>query len=545
MISEKLREELYELLGALVDDRITPGEHQRLEQILLSSAEARKIYLDYLEMNSGIYRWALEEREVEPLEKLHDELEKVVEHRRPPAWRRMVVGAAAVAVVLVSLVLWGSGFLGRSTNAQSQADEPAVPEYVATVLQTQGAVWELPTPDCRDGWRLTAGVMRLEAGLAEIVFDHGARVVMEGPAEVEICDADHVDIKEGRIVVHAVDVDGPFRVDVPQAMLLPREAEFGVELDPSGDCRLQVFEGTVQRSWIHDAIPESERLDTLVAGDARSWSGAGERAVALAPDRFVRRIAPGAYTSDSTASLLARESFGTYLTHHLDDSAEGWQSSWSIERGGRELVNPEGVIMRTVSDQPVGQGVLDVVGDLRMHRRLADAVSLNETGVYYWAWLLQAGSFAAGQECEVELTLHDALSSDADDAVVVRLSPGTHTIAVRCGKDRVAQAFPFRPAESYLVVAKLMTGKGKLPEQLFVRVFLPEESVDPVEPLHWTLTTQGAAVDGRLDTVSIDVRSAVPVKLDEFRLADRWRVAAAPWIQPVEVPPEFTAGLLR
>ncbi|RMF97246.1 MAG: hypothetical protein D6741_10260, partial [Planctomycetota bacterium] len=440
MISEKLREELYELLGALVDDRITPSEHQRLEQILLSSAEARKIYLDYLEMNSGIYRWALEEHEVEPLEVLHDELEKVVENRRPLPWRRMLAGAAAVVLILVSLVLWGTGFLGHSTNAQSRAGESPLPEYVATILQSQGAVWESPSSRCRDGWRLTAGPLRLEAGLAEVVFDHGARLVMEGPAEVEIRTGDTLGMKRGRIVVHAGGLDGPFRVDVPQATLLAGEAEFGVEVDATGECRVQVFEGTVQRSWTHDEIPEPERVDTLVAGDARSWSQMGERAVALAPDRFVRRIASGVYAAESTASLLARESFGTYLTSHLDDSAEGWQGAWSIERGGRDLVNPEDVIVRTVSDQPVGQGVLDVVGDLRMHRRLTDAVSLDESGVYYWAWLLQAGSFTAGQECEAALTLHDAFSRNAEDAVVVRLSPGTHTIAVRCGEDRVAQA---------------------------------------------------------------------------------------------------------
>lgn len=106
--------ELERLLEALCEDRLTPEEAARLEQLVLSSPEARWTYLTYLDLHGTLYWDAAGAGSPEPLssEELPVYSVPAARHETPhsrdrtKSGRRMPLTLAAVTFCL-SLVIWG------------------------------------------------------------------------------------------------------------------------------------------------------------------------------------------------------------------------------------------------------------------------------------------------------------------------------------------------------------------------------------------------------------------------------------------------------
>lgn len=541
MLPEKLRDELFELLGALVDDRLTRSQSERLEEILLSSAEARQFYFDYLDMHSGLHRWQMEEDEVEPLDAFRGELEKIVDQRRPSrlSWAKAARYGAMVLLV-VTLAFAARWLLVAGGGGQSTDNAKIAEERVTTVYRTQGCVWSAEQSEWRVGWRPTAGPISLEQGVAELAFDGGARLLLEGPTRGTILGRNRIALVWGRLVADTRHASQPFTVVTPNARLTSRDGEFGVELTPDGACQLHVFDGEVHREFTGAAPSSASSLSSIRSGKAQLWDDRVARAIPLAAARFVRRIAPPSSAEIDRRCLLARESFAGSL---LEDRAEldtGWLGDWSVELGRDSLASLDDGLYRTVGSTSATSGALRAEGPLRMHRRLSTPISFQQDDLYYFACLVQVGEGSAEKEGQIRWTLTDSRKRNAKGGVAIGLAAGEQVIHARLDGRSVSRAFSLKAGETHLLVAKLVGG-AQAQDQVFLRVFQPSEPVLPEEPRYWSLATESARCDGEFDTVSLQIDGTSSVTVDEFRLATTWQGAVGPWIQGAAVPPEFTA----
>jgi len=217
----------------------------------------------------------------------------------------------------------------------------------------------------------TGAVLALESGLAEIFFDCGAKVVLEGPAvlRVEGRSASRLDRgrltakleKTGRKAAHGRHLPRLFTIHTPKASVHDLGTEFGVEVRAAGDADVHVFDGLVEMAAMSRpgvaASATREPALRLAAGESAKIDEAGRITASdvAASRRFVRSLprAPKPVANpvaeipwnDATAEILYRDTFlGSGPLHGTTPASRGgvgtaaWQASpasWgSLESAG-------------------------------------------------------------------------------------------------------------------------------------------------------------------------------------------------------------------
>jgi hypothetical protein len=161
--------------------------------------------------------------------------------RPAPAAQRVVAWATAIAasVALIATVTWQlrPRDEGSAVVATSRA--------VAMLNETAGAQWSAPSESIRLGGPLEPGWLKLEAGLAQVVFYSGARVVIEGPAEVQLVSTGHAVCRRGKITVEIPSQARGFRVDTPHGTITDLGTAFGLDVNET-KTEVHVFKGAVE-----------------------------------------------------------------------------------------------------------------------------------------------------------------------------------------------------------------------------------------------------------------------------------------------------------
>ena len=214
-----------------------------------------------------------------------------------PSVGTIVAVVALLAVCLVVVVITiarrpGAGQLAAQPKAQSPFAAPAPPGDgpVAQLNRVVGARWSGKAME--PGQRLATGqAIALDAGVLELTFDIGARVVVQGPAIVKLESAASLLLEKGKISAEMTDVRAHgFRVNTPCESIIDQGTEFGVEVTPQGSSRVHVFKGAVDiASSDSRHAAESRRL--LVNSGARMEEGS--RAMTLLQDTgesFIRKL---------------------------------------------------------------------------------------------------------------------------------------------------------------------------------------------------------------------------------------------------------------
>src|SRR5205085_2694054 len=136
VMDPELRVELQHLLSALCDGELSDAEHARLESLLESDAECRRVYLAYLDMHAHL----LVHPCPVPAASGADSLEPVAEvpaagWRLPAAVRYGVVIAATLAASLLLQVVWrgASAQTIKEATTGPIAGKPPRPSYLATL----------------------------------------------------------------------------------------------------------------------------------------------------------------------------------------------------------------------------------------------------------------------------------------------------------------------------------------------------------------------------------------------------------------------------
>jgi ferric-dicitrate binding protein FerR (iron transport regulator) len=271
-MNPEARDRLDTLLTRLREEQLSPDELAELERLVIDDPEARRRYLQLQTLHAGLHWICAGGVQNPPTEVATpgagatSTTPTVLPLPQAPRRRilRYLAAAAVFLAMLVPTAWWWTS-----------------PRPIAIVTRVTGV-----GPD-EEGWQpgsaLAAGPVSLPSGLAEIAFSGGTRVLVEGPADLEIHGPQHLRLGSGRAVVNVPQGDIGFVVETDRARVLDLGTEFGISADE--EATVQVFIGAVSAEWKVEGAGPARRLK---AGEAVRLVAAAPEPVAFAAHRFIR-----------------------------------------------------------------------------------------------------------------------------------------------------------------------------------------------------------------------------------------------------------------
>jgi len=158
----------------------------------------------------------------------------------PPSRRKLVrVLALAACLMLVA------GGIGRLWFKWSLARNGATSAAVAMLTRTVDARWSPKVHPLRVGSALEPGSLQLESGLAQVVFYSGARLVIEGPAELRLVSPSEAVCVSGRVLAEVPMPARGFRLKTRQLSIVDLGTSFGLDASQNRS-EVHVFKGKVE-----------------------------------------------------------------------------------------------------------------------------------------------------------------------------------------------------------------------------------------------------------------------------------------------------------
>jgi hypothetical protein len=335
---EQLRELIDDYLDGLLDETRT----RELEERLTADVDWRRYFVRYARLHTDLH---LEARAREATERVIDRIEQSLlasstndagmtngEARmpkkrghagfvlRPWGFRQSAFAAAAGLLLAIGAGWW-------LTTRRAGLDDGAKGEpAVAWLVNAQNCQWADgagPVGDLRAGTHV-----KLKRGLAEVHFACGARIVLEGPASLELLSGQSARLLQGKLTARVQKPTAGFEVISPQGKVIDLGTEFGIAVADNGATDVYVFEGKVEACAADDGKARAVSLNQNQA--ARIADGQ----VTLRPqggregeDQFVRAIVPPpvvrprilqlTFERAVAGSIRAADGSGTGLTHRL------------------------------------------------------------------------------------------------------------------------------------------------------------------------------------------------------------------------------------
>jgi ferric-dicitrate binding protein FerR (iron transport regulator) len=266
-LTRQQREELDELLFALRDAALDAAGHARLERLVLEHPEAQEQFVVTMCLQASLHWKFADQPAVAPVP-----ASVPGSHRRTPSWW----WAAAAAVLVNCGVL---GYLALQHISDGQA--------LARVTKVLGASFKEGA--MAEGTALAPGRrLELAAGLVEITFASGARVVLEGPASFEVLSQARSRLATGALTARVPPQLRGFAVEAPGLTVVDLGTEFGVRTSEAGVSEVHVFDGAVEAVATKGAA-RTVRLSEGQAIQCDGKSGALED-VLFDEERFVRDL---------------------------------------------------------------------------------------------------------------------------------------------------------------------------------------------------------------------------------------------------------------
>jgi hypothetical protein len=244
--------ELQSLCEAVVEGNLTAEAQQRLEQLVLGSAEARRFYAAYLHQHAAL-QWSAADPTFLPVasspaaettspastfSRIPSRLASIVRERWP--W---IAGMTIAAALLIAAWPQKPVEVARQPQApvEDQVKEP-LDFTVAVLVSAPGVEWADASVTPRTGAPLPPGWLRVKSGFAQLEFYSGATVILEGPAELELLSRMEAYCARGKLRVTVPPHAHGFAIRTPKLELVDLGTEFGVQVDERQGTMVQVFQ---------------------------------------------------------------------------------------------------------------------------------------------------------------------------------------------------------------------------------------------------------------------------------------------------------------
>jgi len=233
--SPDIAREVFALCDKLLDGSLLVEEHAHLESLVISRQEARLAYLEYTQIHAALKDARLKDVPLSEVVSMVPGALRRIPQASSNLWRAALALAAAVGILAAG---WGMG-AWKADSAQKAAT-------VATLIETKGARWDSGTMSTEPGAALSTGHLRLSAGLATLEFRKGARLTMEGPADLELVSGDRCYLHHGALTAHVPPQATGFVVETSNGRLVDHGTDFGISTASGGEAQVQVFQGEVE-----------------------------------------------------------------------------------------------------------------------------------------------------------------------------------------------------------------------------------------------------------------------------------------------------------
>ena len=303
MADEKATIELYELILKSLEGTVSREEFDLLKRRLEEEPDAAKHYVDFMATYAAMYQpgsacafvlapdadgevrfddmlWhALAENEkiaagIEVTSSGRDEAsasEREFGHRRGIIQRRRKVSRLSLYTAIISTAALVMMMTYVIFN-------PKVEPIVAAVTDVMDAKWADDSKISDAYMELRPGRMDLLRGFAEITFDEGAIVVIQGPAEVEVETDSQMYLHRGKVWSYVPEGALGFTIRTPGATIVDYGTEFGVSVHEDGETEAYVFAGRVDlRTGSNPRVFENAKR--LAAGEGGVVDKEGKLAV--------------------------------------------------------------------------------------------------------------------------------------------------------------------------------------------------------------------------------------------------------------------------
>ena len=261
---------LNELIGRLLNEDIDAASAKQLNDMLAGDIDAQMLYVRHLDLEAAVRQHArliddddfavlqaqaaldaqpaglvegaasggrtaepsrnnVESRQASP--QISGAIIPILDFASRRPWQRISrIAAAAVMLIAVTIILFNalSDRLGNPENTASKPSSETIAELVPAHLSgTVGARWAGEHLELPEGEQFKKGQrIELIEGLADVHFQSGARLIVQGPAILLIRDETRVQVLLGRIAA-TVGTKSPFTIQTATADLTSRETEFG------------------------------------------------------------------------------------------------------------------------------------------------------------------------------------------------------------------------------------------------------------------------------------------------------------------------------
>ena len=232
--------EFDDAVAAVCHGSASDEQARALNELLRSHPAARDEYILRVELHSRLasepvlFAEANENRIASP--------ENILPFQTPQRARTQRANwvlALAACVALLAAGWWGLQ-VARQNNRNG-----ATSKAVAMLNRVVDAQWSPRDKTPRLGAPLEPGWLRLDSGLAQIVFYSGARVVIEGPAALQIISPGEAVCRSGRLTAEVPPQARGFRIVTPQMNVTDLGTVFGLEVKDR-QTELHVFKGSVE-----------------------------------------------------------------------------------------------------------------------------------------------------------------------------------------------------------------------------------------------------------------------------------------------------------
>jgi ferric-dicitrate binding protein FerR (iron transport regulator) len=231
------------LIDKAINETASNGELAELEQYLLGDPFARERYLNAVNMHAALRRQFSSHG-----------VSMTPELPREPwrkKWMALTIGVATAACLMLV-----AGTIYHFRTSQS----PAVIAETVGAYSDSGVAYA-------SGETLHSGPLTVSRGIVRLDFSSGARVAVEGPAQLELVDEMRLVLHRGVVTATVPESASGFVIDTDSAHVVDLGTAFGVSVSDAGLTDVCVFEGEVEVSAPPTA-PNSMTPQLLKEGEA-------------------------------------------------------------------------------------------------------------------------------------------------------------------------------------------------------------------------------------------------------------------------------------
>ena len=218
--------EFQELIDQSLNETISEVCMKALEERMLQDPQARIHYLSSVGLHASLRRRFSSQQEEEG----------TILFPGQSIFTRKTVWAVAACLVL---------FFGLLIFQVSNRPFAEV-AHVIGAYRADGVTY-------KTGETVEPGILSLSRGLLRLDFSNGARVTVQGPAELEVFDQDRVLLHKGLVTATIPESAVGFVVDTVAAHVVDLGTSFGVSVSENGQTEVCVFDGEVEVSLPREA----------------------------------------------------------------------------------------------------------------------------------------------------------------------------------------------------------------------------------------------------------------------------------------------------